>query len=132
VRPARGVVADRGIPPGRTLPEGRLWAELALAYRHHGYLRRPAQARRQTADGAADWMVGFVFRSPRQARRLGRLLAQAGFRAEEPARRAGLWIVSVPGMAAVGCFMLLGVLARLLPGAAGPAPATGEAPCPRP
>ncbi len=120
------------MPPDRTaLPEEQLWAELALTYRHHGYVRRPAPARQRTAAGAAEWMVGFVFRSAREARRLGHLLAQAGFLAGEPARRAGLWIVPVPGIAAVGCFILLGVLGRLLPGAAGRSPTTGGAPRPR-
>ena len=122
-------MADIGMPSGRTtLPEEQLWAELALAYRYDGYIRRPVPARRQTAD-AAEWMVGFVFRSVREARRLGRLLAQAGFHAGEPTRRAGLWTVTVPGIAAVACFALLGVLGRLVPGAAGRPPA-GEAPRP--
>jgi hypothetical protein len=119
------------MPSGGTpLPEERLWAELALAYRYHGYIRRPTPARRQTAD-AAEWMVGFVFRSAREVRRLGSLLGQAGFQAGEPARRAGLWTVPVPGLDAVACFTLVGVLARLLPGAAGQPPQTALALRPR-
>jgi hypothetical protein len=94
--------------PGR----GHLWAELAAAYRDHGYIRRPVPSFQAAAD-TAHWAAVFVFRFSTEARRLHGLLRQAGFHPGEPVRQARLWTVRVPGILAVGCFRLLGVMARL-------------------